>query len=117
MERNWDLIRDLLIEVEAGTEPNTRLRPEEGNWQKAEHMALLIEAGYCTGPLKRTESGYPMVALSRITWEGYDLLDSIRNDTIWSRVKNSLGAVGGKVSVEVLKSLVTATAKDMLNIT
>ena len=116
MERNWDKIRELLALVATLDNCKRAITPDEGNWEEAEHMALLIEAGYCTGPLQRFENGYPHVALCRLTWEGYDLLDSIRDDGVWGKVKQNMTAVGGKISVEVLKMLATYYLKQAVGL-
>lgn len=116
MERNWDMIRNLLIQVEELSEPDMQLTPTQGDWVEAEHMALLCEAGYCGGSITRMEGGSPIVHLSRLTWQGYDLLDSIRNDTVWKKMTTRMANVGGKVSVEMLKQLAAYVVKEALDL-
>lgn len=118
MERNWDTIRDILLEVESITEPTAVLRPESDvGWRYVEHMVLLIDAGYCTGHVLRDVSGWATASITSLTWEGYDLLDSIRDEDVWTKMKNTLSEFSGKASVEVLKALATSYVKQQLGLT
>lgn len=73
-----------------GMDPGSSIGPERDDRVEAEHMALLIEAGYCEGPLDRLTNGYSLVRLQRLKWGGYDLLDSIWKESVRGRVKKNL---------------------------
>lgn len=50
----------------------------------------------------------------RLTFDGHDFLDNIRNDTVWSKVKSQIGRVGENVSFALIKEIAFTTAKSLL---
>jgi hypothetical protein len=98
MERNDDLIRDLLLRIEANPDLDYRhyyvFTPEDfPDHSQAEldyHVELLFEAGYIKGNL-RSES--PMV--SGLTARGHDFLGSIGDVGIWAIVKERMKGLPG----------------------
>lgn len=50
-----------------------------------------------------------------ITWIGHDYLNSIRDFKVWEEVKNRTKGMSG-VALEIIKSLATDVAKNMLGI-
>jgi hypothetical protein len=92
MKRDMDLIRELLLKIENGqtsfiltsdTAAALSLSPAEGG-MTAEAAAkleliLLEQAGFIE-IMSRSLSGH--YAIKRLTWEGHDFLDSIRDPKI-----------------------------------
>lgn len=115
MKRDMDLVRQILITIEDhehGYAPQTIDIPGYGQDVIGFHVLLLGEAGL----LDVTESSTygsktPTAFARRLRWEGYEFLGNARNETIWSKVKSTVVAKGGTVSFDVLKFLVTETAK------
>ena len=89
MKRDWDTSRSVLMQLE-GMDPGSSIGLERDDEAEAEHMAMLIEAGCCEGPLDRLTNGYPLVRLTRLKWDGYDLLDSISKESVRGRVKQNV---------------------------
>jgi hypothetical protein len=114
MERDMDLVRELLLKLEA--------EPLDGNlWSLdvdgfgitdhpydaiAYHMVLLIDAGFLDG--QREQSG-GFVA-RKLTWAGHDFLDSVRDPRVWGITKDRVKAAGG-FTLEILASV----AKDIIS--
>lgn len=48
-----------------------------------------------------------------ITWQGHDLLDSIRDDKVWSQTKKATSSLKS-VSIGVLKNVATAVLSGMI---
>lgn len=100
MMRDMDIIRTLLLELEANFDSNifsTKSLPAVEGYSSEvvlAHFNLLLGAGfveryrdaYGVGPLKDKHS---------LTQSGYDFLDSIRDDEIWRATKDSAKSVGG----------------------
>jgi len=50
-----------------------------------------------------------------ITWEGHDLLDAIRNDTVWSRTLEKIKPLES-VAVDVLKQVAVGISLKILGV-
>lgn len=101
MKRDMDLIRLLLVEVEGETKPDLSGYTEE---QQVYHAVLLIEAGFVHGTVLSDENGDPVDArISRLTNEGHDFLDAVRDDTIWNKAKAVLKSSAASATADVVK--------------
>jgi hypothetical protein len=89
MKRDMDLIRLLLMrsadyDVSAEVE---RYSVE----QRAFHIALLQDAGYVLAVISTDERGLPNKAATiRLTWQGYEFLQSMTDSKIWQRAKDTI---------------------------
>jgi hypothetical protein len=111
MKRDWDVIREVLLEVESV--------PEEGRVNfgyaisskqagaersKAEHAFLLRDAGYLSaidvGDLDANRMLGPV-----LTWAGHDLLDTLRSKPVWERVKTMAKDKGLELTFDTVKAL------------
>jgi len=112
LQRNMDLIRALLLKLEAlpmsmgGVvliKPDTPEIAVEGfnETQIHYHLRLIEEAGLTDNAGARPMLG---IGFCGLTWQGHDLLDSIRDPIIWEKTKKGLSAAGG-FSVDLLKDL------------
>jgi hypothetical protein len=95
MKRNMDLIRKILIDVEGGeytpdpTGGASRIGdvPIGGDADHdviTYHLLLLEEAGYVR--VRSNDADRPMSV--RLTWQGYDYLDKIRDDAAHSVLRD-----------------------------
>lgn len=113
MTRDWDLIRELLIEVEAlsdtqrvlfqyGSDPNA----DDATKLRASHAALLLDAGYLTGKkLQFQERTWPLIAMPNLSWEGHNLLDTLRSKPVWERIKTTAKDRGLELTFDTVKAL------------
>jgi hypothetical protein len=118
MTRDMDLIRDLLLRIEADPRLDglRRERPgpgefgvtEENFWQVAYNLTQLIEAGMVIG-----ETGMRMPIFTRLTWEGHDFLDSVRDPKVWHATKERAKKAGG-FTIEILAGIAKDIIKDNL---
>lgn len=107
MQRDMDLIRQILLRVEA-----TNDRREEPNLvfdnyrshQVAYHVWLLVDAGFLKGDVQYYQSDYVDFLVHSLTWKGHEFLDSIRDENIWSKTKGAAKTIGS-FSVELLFDL------------
>ena len=100
MKRDMDLIRDLLIALEAEYETNTfstQSLPEIGSYSPKvvlAHFNILKTAGF----IDRYHDAYgvgPKLDKHSITHAGYDFLDSVRDPEIWRKTKEAGRKAGG----------------------
>jgi hypothetical protein len=122
MKRDWDLIRAILMAVEA--EPAGRtvtasdVRTDATAHSVRFHIRLLNEAGLLVAAVD-TDGGFdsPRYAdIDRLTWEGYELLDAVRDDRAWQQVKATALSKGGGLTFEVLKALAVSLGKSALGL-
>ena len=118
MKRNWDVIREVLIEVEALDQSKHqnieyRLAGDEGSAEKAAHGLLLWRAGFVSGVDASTLSGRAVIA-DGLTWQGHELLDAMRSKTLWDRIKTTASEKGLELSFDAVKTLSKVALESML---
>lgn len=124
MQRDDDLIRKLMLNLEAATEVVNGAHPIAGYTkdQVAYHLALIVKAGYAEGPQPRYSSTgsdptIPIaVAVMRLTPAGHDFIANLRDDSVWANVKERLARVGGSASLEIISQVGAAVTKQLLGL-
>lgn len=110
MRRNMDLLRLLLLKLETlNDEANSiyvyqydELMVENFTQdQVAYHLDLAIEAGLVDQGGSGVMNGF---MFRRLTWDGHDFVDAVRDDDIWKKTRQGATAAGG-FSLDLLKDL------------
>lgn len=115
MKRDLKLVRDILIDVEANP-PNQIIQDFRYDGVDsliiAEHVRLLIDAGYLEGEVIR-QFGTSQFAyvVTGMTWQGHEFLANAKNDTVWKKVVADAEAKGSSISMSVLDGLLTKAAE------
>lgn len=117
MIRDFDLIRKMLLEIQAmpaGSETFTLSYPEEFPQSVVdEHASILIDAGLIEGKVLRKAMGkIAAVNIRGLTWAGHDFIDAAKNESIWGKAFAFVKEKGGAVTFEVLKELLKVLARD-----
>lgn len=118
MKRDMDLVREILLATEASeTDPRAWVDIELEGRQKNEvsyHVQLLGEAGMLVvqdlqaiGP-----NGYRFKP-KRLTWDGHEFLDTIRDEEIWRKTKGGVEKVGG-FSLDIISALAKGFIKEQV---
>lgn len=107
MKRDMDLIRKILLAIEAHAEPYSWEVPIEiegySDKEVSYHIKLLLEAGLIEARgLKGT--GVITWAINGLTWAGHEFLEASRDDSRWGKVKRLVIEKTGSLSFEVLKT-------------
>ena len=96
MQRDMDLIRKILFVIE-GKYVDTWLPGSDvqidGYDMKtiAYHCALLHDAGLIYDyKAQYAGDGLYFFGVGRLTWEGHELLDKIKSDTVWNKTKETI---------------------------
>lgn len=128
MRRDADLVRELLLKLEAlPMSPGSTVllggHDEElaiDGYSADEidyHLSLIKEAGFIEGPKFDASDG--RLTFRRLSWEGHEFVDAIRDPEAWKRTKAGASKVGGW-TFGLLKQLGTAyfkqQAKDRLGL-
>jgi hypothetical protein len=108
MKCNWDVIRKIMIKLEAIPTMGGQLESSEvcgvDNETVFYHMRLMIEAGLAVGGCPEMLGAYDGY-LVRLTWSGHELLDKIRRDSIWNKIKETAKVKSIDLSAEVVKAI------------
>lgn len=124
MELNPDCIRDVLLAVEKTyegdlffinefnyTNYSTKYKFKEFYF----HIEYCINAGLVYGKINCITS-----ELKGLTPKGFELLDNIRNENIWYKVKETIKNISGCITAEILKTasnyVITEAIKGNINL-
>ncbi|WP_353106222.1 DUF2513 domain-containing protein [Acetoanaerobium noterae] len=121
MKRNLDLIRHILLTIEESEKPRlTGIDFENENFDSKQisyHIQLLIDSSYIeASSFSSIGQGFPDFIVRRITNQGHDFIDSIRDNNVFVETKNNLLKVGGSASFEIVKSVATKVLEHYLGI-
>ena len=117
MKRDMDLVRNILLAVEASTSPNlSQLFAILGTGKQSftdpvcYHLKMLIEQANLLKAMDAKSMGGPDWFDIELTWPGHEFLDTIRDNEIWSLTKSGMEKAGG-FSLELIASLAKGLIK------
>jgi hypothetical protein len=120
MKRNWDTVREILVaaeELPAGNALTTISFPAERLSEITYHIEILTEAGIIQAAISsELGGGTPHFHVWRLTWEGHEFLDSIRNDNMWNRTKSFITDKGASMSFDVIKNVALSFTNEALGL-
>ncbi len=101
MKREMDVIRSILIEAENGNlnDGIDAISDESIRF----HRRLLVEAGLLDGAIAGSGEVPMAVMIRKITWDGYDLIESLRSETKWVQIKSFIQSSGKSMTIEMIK--------------
>jgi hypothetical protein len=121
MKRDLGLIRELLLKLEQLADAHgwemiepydPRIQVEGYGVDEIEYnLQLVVERGLIEEP-----NGKPMqgIMFRRLTWEGHDYLDAVRDPKIWHKTKEATDKVGSW-TFEIVKELAKSLIKSELH--
>jgi predicted transcriptional regulator len=108
VKRDWNLIRQILLELEKDPDPPVGPRAISIDGAAAEavsyHVMLMSQAGLIEAENCTSTSGFDWLPIG-LTWNGHELLDSIRKDSVWRAVTKRLAAHGTTVGIGIVTEL------------
>ena len=112
MKRDMDQVREMLLRVEG--EEQDFITTERGS-AELHHLWLLLDAGFISSGMREcpttVSGGIEHWESPRLTWEGAEFLDGIRDESRWAKVKGAIAAKGWDVAVSTIKPAVAALVK------
>lgn len=114
MKRDWDLIRDILIEIENSKDMDSFLNFSESGYLYPEklheyenkkityHIQLLVGAGF----ISTNEDDYGEKELTGLTWKGHEYADKLRDAERWGKIKLFISEKGLDLGSDTIMSLV-----------
>ena len=123
MKRNMDLIRDILFYIEknyiAGQGPIEIIIDGFSNAEIYEHCQLAYQSGLIQELLDTSTLSGKSCMVNNLTNAGYDLLDKIREDTLWKKTKDTIKNKSLPLVVDTIKTIssafITAAAEGVAN--
>ncbi|HCB75748.1 MAG TPA: hypothetical protein DEP91_06180 [Sphingomonas bacterium] len=99
------LIRDILLDIEALETPSSKVYFLEGADQTFfnHNMELMLDKGLIEAKRWDTYQSKNF-AMVRLTWEGADFLDAVRDPEVWRKTQEGVKAVGS-FSFDLMKAL------------
>lgn len=122
MKRDLDLIRNMLLLIEAHDKPSSMSSDDFKNLNSDVnvidyHLYLLADSGYIDYMDVNTIGHfYPQIRVNWMTSSGCDYLDAVRSASIWKTTKNKLSEIGGQASLVVVKTVAEHFALSALGI-
>ncbi len=118
MKRDMNLIRRILLEIEASDQVSVPGDDPEAYRRIAYYLLQLQDGELITG-IDSTESvGGEMLVLVktqlRLTWSGHEFVDAARSEELWSEAMEKSRSAVGTISFGMLTELLTHLAKQRL---
>jgi hypothetical protein len=119
--REMDLIRDILLALEDSPDLNGQSlyrgranvffeREGASNDDVAYHLLLLTDRKFVIGSYDRASGTFD---IERLSMDGHDFLDSVRDREVWKKTKNGAEAAGG-FTLDLLKDLAKGFIKKQI---
>lgn len=110
MKRDDDLLRQLLIDFEEQSDwlilfPS-KMSMTHDERRKEHYIHLLLDQGFVASVGRDTY---------RMTSQGHDYLEVIRDKGIWEKTKKVVNETGGSATIEILKTLATGFLKKKIS--
>ncbi len=116
------LVREILLRIEDESYKNSRSFTVEGfpEVQVNYNLDLLIAEGLVNGKGSWAIDGETYwVNIRGLTWQGHDFLDSIRDQSVWTKVQDKATVAGhnaATLTLDMVKALATSVIKSDLGI-
>ena len=116
MRRDMDLVRHIMLEVEAapGRLELGELACDEWPFPLvAYHVEMLAAHGLLDAKVTHFSSG-PRGTVKALTWDGHDFLDAIRDERVWRKTKDKIVETVGSVTLGTFKKVAELIALEMV---
>jgi hypothetical protein len=122
MRKNWEIIREILLRLEAAPSPNTYLNAEAITEFPAQEIAynmrLLSQAGYIKAKILESSSGSGEIRAAlaiHLTNTGHELLDTIRSESVWSKITDTFKSKGVEMTFDLVISVGKKVMENVLS--
>lgn len=118
MKRDMAIIREILLQCEqarSGFDLSSVCTSQDERDLYAYHVQLLDDGGYIIANVKRTAGGHAItVYIERMTWAGTELLESLRNESVFKETMKRLAKTAGVFSVSLVQSIAAEELKKLV---
>ena len=121
MKKDWTIIRAVLLKLEAAPVANAVVRsgnfPEFDEQEVAYNIRLLLQDGLIDGNVWNSSDGDGRIleAIARsLTNRGHDLLDTIRHESVWTKIQDRFRSNGLDMTFDLVQSVGKSILERML---
>lgn len=118
MKRDMAIIREILLlceQARSGFDLSSGCVSQDERDSYAYHVQLLDDGGYIIANVKRTAGGHAItVYIERMTWAGTELLESLRNESVFKETMKRLAKTAGVFSVSLVQSIAAEELKKLV---
>ena len=120
LKRDSDLLRNMLLRIE-DTDVSKKLTYRsfsdlcDDDEMILLHIELLMDAGFILA-IDESDCQGADYAIVRITFAGYEYLDTVRDESRWADIKEKLLPVGGSATIEIIKDLGVSFLRQQLGL-
>lgn len=113
MKRNWDVIRKILLKVEALPDESSMIASSDfaadaiDNETAVYHIDLLIQAGLLKGECHKAIDPAHCLLYS-LTWDGHEFLDRIKREGVWNKVKETARTKSIDLNFDIIKTIASS---------
>ena len=123
MKRDMDLVRKILLEIEANYVSTAICGLEIEGYDMAAvayHCKILHDAGLISNyNANYGDDEIDYFSVGSLTWDGHDYLDKVRDDSLWAKTKDTIVQKGLPLILDTIKTvssaLITAAAEGVAN--
>jgi hypothetical protein len=108
VKRDLDLIRDLLLKIEAlPAGPTAQYRVDEiDDPVLLAHLELLIDSGLVRGKISRSHGARgDVIGIAGLTWEGHEWIETVRDQRVWNETKRTCIDQAGALSFDLARAV------------
>ncbi len=117
MKRDIDLVRKILLAIEAHTQPGDWIELKIDGYSEEQvtyHVKLLAQADLIEANDLSSSSGFDW-KVKNLTWEGHEFLEASRDEGRWKKAKALLMEKAGSLSYEILKEVLLSMMKGAIS--
>ena len=123
MKRDMDLVRLILLKIEERYRSAALINLSIDGYDietVAYHCKILYEAGLVSSfNASHADNELYAFSVGSLTWDGNDYLDKIRDNSLWSKTKDTIAKKGLPLILETIKAVasafITATTEGVTN--
>lgn len=107
MQRDWDFVRELLTDIEGEVNTFKKYNNTAHEEKYLQHVRMLDQAGFINGlSAKKAIGGRWGVVQNdpHLTWDGHDLLNTLRSQTVWEKIKERSKETGIDLTTDSVKA-------------
>lgn len=118
MKRNWDIIRKILLRIEDLPDEHSQIDSDSltgiDPTTAAYHLRLMRDASLIRGGCREAMGAPAFCYATAMTWQGHELLDAIRSESTWNRIKSSARDKGIDLTLSTLLALAQQVADSLI---
>jgi len=119
MERDLDLVRILLLEIERGTSPSgLHEAPKAEGYEDVKvlyHLVIMQQAGLIEAAIHIDRGALVGAHSIRLTWNGHEFLDAARQPSRWNKARRIMKEKGVEIGFDMLKEVLLGIARGDLS--